>query len=212
MNNKNKKILVNAIIGVFAITFLVGAAFAFAPGILDVRGAVNIAVPDYVVWSNVEAGPGFSYPDELSVPDALPITAAGWEYGATHSAVIVEAGGRTNQRIEWNINFYQAGFADITATVTNESALHSAIITNVNFGWGDEDITNNFGDRLIFDVITGSFIGTTLAPGASATVTLSVEWDGTLPAGSIASDDVYIFVNTFFIEFDYELTTVIDEY
>ena len=193
MRNRNK--LVNTLLGVFAVIFLIGAAFAFAPGILDVTGTVNVAIPNYVVWTDVEAGPGF----ELIQP-------LGWEFGATHSAEIVDARDQTNQRIEWNINFYEEGFADITATATNESTIHSAIITNVDYGWDDEYIAYDFGNSLVFDVVTSSFVGTTLAPGASATVTLSVDWDGTVPEDFEASDVYeYTFVNTFFIEFDYEL-------
>ena len=192
MRNRNK--LVNKLVVVFTALFLTGAVFAFAPGILDVQGTVNIAAPDYVIWSNVEAGPGF----ELLPPPP------GWEYGATHTAQIVDARDRTNQRIEWNINFSDEGFADITATATNESALHAATITNLTYGWGDTAVANDFG--LSVDVLTGSFVGLTLAPGASATVTMSVEWDGTIPQGFVGSaTDEYTFVTTFFIEFDYEL-------
>ena len=191
MRNRNK--LVNKLVIAFMFIFLIGAAFAFAPGILDVTGTVNIAIPDYVTWTNVEAGPGF----EL-------ITPLGWEFGATHTAEIVDARERTNQRIEWTINFSEEGFADITATATNESALHSAVITDLTYGWTDDDIADDFG--LTVDVITTSFVGLTLAPESSAAVTLSVEWDGTIPLGFEGSDtDEYTFINTFFIEFDYEL-------
>jgi len=215
---KNKKTLINTIIGVFAITFLVGAAYAFAPGILDVRGTVNIAVPDYVVWTNVEGGDNFHFGPGI-IPDppdydggpgegvepVIGFTPFGAEFGATHNAIIVDARGRTNQLIEWNIYFYQGGFADITATVTNQSALHAAIITNMNISWGDEDFANTFGDSLTVRNFTGSFVGTTLAPGESTTVYLAVDWDGTVPDGFVASNDDYTFVNTFLVEFDYEL-------
>ena len=191
MRNRNK--LINKLVAAFVLVFLAGAAFAFAPGILDVDGTVNIAIPDYVTWTNVEAGPGF----EL-------ITPFGWEFGATHEAQIVDARERTNQRIEWTINFSEPGFADITATATNESVLHSATITNLTYGWDDLGIADDFG--LSVNVITSSFVGLTLLPEASATVTMSVDWDGTIPLGFEGSDtDEYTFVNTFFIEFDYEL-------
>ena len=192
MRNRNK--LVNKLVAAFAVVFVIGAAFAFAPGILDVTGTVNVAVPDYVIWDDVVAGPGF----ELLPPPP------GWEYGATHTAQIVDARDRTDQRIEWTINFSEAGFADITATARNESALHSATITDLTYGWDDAGIANDFG--LTVDVITSSFVGLILAPEATATVTMSVEWDGTIPAGFEGSaTDEYTFVNTFFIEFDYEL-------
>jgi len=256
MNNRNKKTLINAIIGIFSIALLVGAAFAFAPGVLDVRGTVNIAVPEYVVWTNVEGGPGFifgpgvtpsnptvtpstptaapstptvtpststypatappetvpvTYPPEPTGPEIIPDPAfvgfapLGGESGATHSAEIVDARGQTNQRIEWNINFYQGGFADITATVTNQSALHDAVITYMNISWFDEDMANIFGDSLTVRNFTDSFVGTILAPGGSTSVVLAVDWDGTVPDGFVASNDGYTFVNTFFIEFGYEL-------
>ena len=190
---KNRKILINNLVIAFTVTFLVGAAFAFTPGIIDVTGTVNVANLGYVVWTNVEAGPNF----EL-------ITPFGWEYGATHRAQIVNARDRTNQRIEWTINFIEPGFADITATATNESALHAATITNLSYGWADSNIANDFG--LSIDVITTAFIGLTIAPESSATVTMSISWDGTIPLGFEATGtDGYSFVNTFFIEFDYEL-------
>jgi len=192
MKNRNK--LINTLVIAFILVVGAGAAFAFAPGILDVTGTVNIAIPDYIVWTNVEAGPDFELINPL-----------GWEFGATHTAEIVDARERTNQRIEWTINFSEPGFADITATATNESALHPATITNLTYGWDDDQIVEDFG--LSVDVITGSFVGLTLAPEASATVTMSVEWDGTIPLGFEGSDtDEYTFINTFFIEFDYELT------
>ena len=192
MRNRNK--LVNKLVIAFAVIFLAGAAFAFAPGILDVTGTVNIAIPDYVTWTDVEAGPGF----QLMPPPP------GWEYGATHEAQIVDARDRTNQRIEWTINFSDPGFADITATATNESALNSAVITDLTFGWDDEDIADDFG--LTVDVLTSSFVGLTLLPEATASVTMSVEWDGTIPLGFEGSaTEEYTFINTFFIEFDYEL-------
>jgi len=191
---RNRKKTINTLVIAFMLTFLVGAAFAFAPGILDVRGTVNIAVPEYVVWTNVVAGPDF----EL-------ITPAGWEFGATHSAEIVDARDRTNQRIEWTINFSEPGFAEITATAENQSALHAATITNVSYGWDDDELADAFG--LTVDIIVASFVGLTLEPGAEATVTILVGWfDGIIPPDFEASaTDEYTFVNTFFIEFDYEL-------
>jgi len=234
---KNKNTLTNTIIGVFATVLLVGAAFAFAPGILDVSGTVNIASPDYLVWSNVQPGGGnlmiptdptlgsthSSEPPTLPPPEPTdpphppdptdPPHPTGPEPtgpglgplpnsleigGASHSAEIVAAGGRTNQRIEWNINFYSAASPEITATVTNESARNSAVITNVNIGWDNENFAN---DRLSFDY-TDSFVGTILAPGESTSVTFSVAWDGTVPAGFEGLSEL---VNTFFIEFNYEL-------
>ena len=190
MRNKNK--LINKIVIVFTLVFAVGAAFAFAPGILDIQGSVNIAVPDYVVWSDVIAGPGF----EL-------ITPAGFEIGATHTAEIVDARERTAQRIEWTINFSEAGFAAITATATNQSLLHYALITDLTYGWEDDQIAADFG--LTFDVLT-TFVGETISPDGFETVTIMVAWDGTIPAGFEGSDtDEYTLINTFFIEFDYEL-------
>ncbi|MCL1990598.1 MAG: hypothetical protein FWG67_06890 [Defluviitaleaceae bacterium] len=185
MRNRNK--VINTLVMAFSLVFLVGAAFAFAPGILDIAGTVNVAAPEYVVWSNVVAGPGF----ELLRPE-------GWENNATHTAQIVDARGRTNQRIEWAISFTDAGFADITAAATNESSLHAITITELTHAWSDDELAAAYG--LTVDLITTAFVGTTLAPGASAIATVSVEWDGSIPT----SDDEPA-VNTFIMEFDYEL-------
>lgn len=197
MRNKNK--LVNTLVGAFAVIFFAGVAFAFAPGIIDINGTVNIATPEYVTWTNVEAGPGLTF---VNPNDPDP---EGWEYGATHTAQIVDERGRTNQRIEWDIYFTEEGFADITATATNESALHSAIISNLNYGWLDVPFdAAEFG--LDLAVVTTSFVGTVLTPEATATVSLSVEWDGTVPDWFVIDEDEgFELATTFFIEFDYEL-------
>ena len=190
MRNRNK--LVNKLVITLTLVFAAGAAFAFAAGILDVAGTVNIAVSDYVVWTYVEAGPDFNL-----------INSRRGELGATHTAEIVDVRGRTNQRIEWTVNFSEPGewaHADITATATNVSAIHSAIITNVTYGWNDDNgVVDDFG--LLVYIIPNTFLGVTLAPEASASVLISASWDGIIPPEAEAAD----FTNTFFIEFDYEL-------
>ena len=182
---KNKNRFINILVIAFALIFLAGgAAFAFAPGVLDVTGTVNFATSCPAVWSNIEIGPSF---------------------GVTHHANIVRTQGRTNQRIEWIINFYDEGFAQITATVTNESALYAVTITDLTYGWADDGIAALFG-LSGYIILTSLFVGQTISHGASATVTVSVAWNGTIPLGFEPSDiDVYTLINTFFIEFDYEL-------
>ena len=178
------------------LTFVVGAAFAFTAGTLDIVGTVNLAEQDYVVWSNVTAGPGF--------------TALGIEVGATHSAQIVNERGRTDQRIVWNINFSEAdgGFAmaAITATATNNSN-QDAIITSVTPVWSWTDVATGFTAAdfgLDVTVPAAGLFFAPIAPGGTASITVEVEWDGTIPAGfTFDPANEYTFAAEFTIEFEY---------
>ena len=203
MKNRNRNKLMNTIIGAFALVFLVGVAFAFGPGILDIAGTVNIAAPDYVVWSNVEAGPNFQL-----------IEPTGFEIGASHSARIVDARGRTSQRIEWNINFSEFpeeldfSFADITATAENQSAMHSAIITSLDYSWYDGRYGRNYSaeDFGLTFIERFPFVGSIIEPGASAMTAIGIRWDGTIPETfQILDTEEYTFAINFIVEFTYEL-------
>jgi len=195
-NSRNKKRL-TSLVTAFMLTFVVGTAFAFAPGMLDIGTIINLSAQEdlYVVWSDVTGGPDFQL---LS-----SVTPAGWEIGARHTARIVNERGRTNQRIEWTINFSEEGFAAITATATNNS-LQPVIITGGNATWSNIAIPGltavDFG--LMEDVSISGFVGETLSPGDSTSMTVYVFWDGTVPAGFTASDD-YAFAANLTVTFDY---------
>ena len=197
-NSKNKKRL-SGLVAVFMLTFLVGSAFAFIPGVLDIVSGVNLAAQDdlYVVWSNVTGGDDFQL-----LPSG--ITPAGGEFNATHTAQIVNERDRTAQRIIWTINFSEAGFADITATATNNSP-QPAIITGGSASWSNVALGlshTDFGLNEVTD-FTG-FVGETLAPGASVSTTIRVTWDGTIPAGfTVPTGETYAFSANLTVTFNY---------
>jgi len=187
------------------LTFVVGAAFAFAPGIIDINGRVNLAAQDdlYVVWTDVIGGPDFQL--ITSTPVATPF---GWEYGASHTGQIVDARARTAQRIVWNINFSELSesgeaFASITATAANNS-IRPAIITGGSITWTNESgfTAADFGLTVDFD--TTGFTGEVLEQGDSTEVTVYVSWDGTIPEGFTFDGGIgYTHAASFIIDFDY---------
>jgi len=200
---KNKKRLTGLVIA-FLLVALTGSAFAFAPGILDVTGNIRLA-DAYVVWSNVQDSPGM-------------FTPLSGEVEAIHSAQIVDARGRTRQRIEWNIYFTGPGFAMITATATNEAGVN-ALIDDFTVTWtpaiaGVGATLADFGLTVDPLNLFAGFVGTVIAPGADEIVLIRIDWDGTVPAGfNVPGDNVVRSVDgtdvsfglagTFVIEFDY---------
>ena len=182
---------------VFALVFVVGSAFALTQGELDMVSTVNIAAPDdlYVVWNNVVAPP-------------VPF---GFVVGATQTATIENARGRTAQRIVWTINFNQfdpltEAVAAITATAVNNST-QTAVITGGTAAWTDAAgaALNPADFGLTVDIIGLAAFSGTLAPSAvSAPLTVEVEWDGTVPTGFTVPDgQTHGFAATLTIEFDY---------
>jgi hypothetical protein len=132
----------------FMLTFVVGAAFAFADGVLDIRGTVSVTAIDelYVTWYSVDYGEG-----EITINDTA--VSAGVTIGAGASATFADSSrlndGRTNQRIVWSIDFCledfldplgAAGFsmASLTATAMNHATM-PAEIALVEFSGRDYD-------------------------------------------------------------------------
>jgi hypothetical protein len=217
-NSKNKKRL-TALVLVLLLTFVGGAAFAFVNGNLEILGTVNLRQADlYVRWTNVEAPP---------VPFGFIVGG-----GATQSYTLAPRGVRTNQIINWEVNFDATGMeaadfpfvASITATATNESSidayLEGLILNFVAAGAAGTYTAADFG--LTFDVdgydnladfnAGSGFLGF-LAAGAGRPVEVTITWDGTIPA-SVASafvtgydaDDNPIFVPAFNFTLDIEYT------
>ena len=188
---KSKKWL-NTLVIAFVMIFGVGAAFAFAPGQVDIAGTINLAAPDdlYVSWVSIDEGPNF--------------TPASGTLHSNHTTVITDYRGRTDQRIVWTINFDEPGFAAITATARNNSA-RPAIITGGNLNWtsvyGSGSTPATFG--LSYYILSSAFEGI-LAPGATTSMTVRVEWDGRVPESFIDSaTGEYSFAASFEITFDY---------
>jgi len=184
------------------LTFVVGAAFAFTPGILDINSNIHIAPRSdmYVVWTNVIGGENFRLLSE--------ITPAGAEYGAQHTARIVHQRDRRAQRIYWNMFFSSLSesglaFASITAEATNHS-IHLAEITGFRVinSLVDGFSIDDFGLTVEFD--TTGFVGAVLDHGDSTNITIYVFWDGTIPQGfEIDTESIYTLASHFIIEFDY---------
>ena len=204
-----------ALVIAFMLTFTAGAAFAFASGTLDIVGTISVAAPQdlYVIWSDVTGDPGAT-----PAPSPSGIVAA-VAVGATQSFNIVDERGRTDQRIEWTVNFYDdaGGAVSMIATATN-NALLPALISDATVTWTRPDpndalappITVNpsdFGLTLDVDVM-GDFEGAILAPGAgagsSADLVVMLEWDGTAPSDfTVPTGQNYAFATTLTISFNY---------
>ena len=184
MRNQGKRKRITALLLVFLLMFLVGAAFAFAPGQLTIGGTVNLD-PDYVIWNTATTS--------VTSPAAITTTTI------TSTAEIVDARGRTDQHINWTINFGSPGVARLDVTALNEhETLPAAVVLNVaNSG----PYTNAlFGISIGGNFSTG--LPETIAPGAiGLNRYVTVEWDGTVPIGFSPSADNPAF--EFTITFDY---------
>jgi hypothetical protein len=208
-----KKRLINFSI-IFALTFLTGAALAFASGILDVAGRINLVAPAYVVWTEVYTGDGFA-PDSVE-PLGTPM-------GALQEAEIVDYRGRTAQRIVWEMFFYDdEGMAEamLTAFAENTST-RAAEINVVSVSWYDvegyavssAEMATEFG--LSYDFLFDTLSGEILEPGDEGAVMVGVTWDGTVPDYFVGTnrvvnvaqgvDDLFGFVGYIVIEFVYEV-------
>jgi hypothetical protein len=190
---KNKKRLTGIVVA-FMLTFIVGSAFAFDPGMLDIVGSVNVAPPEelYIVWSGVEIDDEF--------------------LNTGQTVAIIDARGRESQSIVWNIDFKdvkdefdvsEGGCAAIVAVATNNSAL-KAEITDVGIEWiGTDGLTMvELGLEVIIDD-TG-FVGD-IESEDTATLTVTVTWDGTIPDGFvIPDDDEYGLAGSFVISYEYK--------
>lgn len=206
-NSKNKKRLSYTIVA-FLFTFLVGAAFAFADGVLDIHGTLRLTAPtDYVFWYAVNYGEDFLAP-------------LGFSFSATQSASIVDRPGpgtldRTNQRISWNMDFrFTPGMGDefvaqITATARNAS-MHPAFIDGFTYEWDyiwDYDTHGftfaDFGFEVFINPLLDNLSNQVLQPFTNNTVVVEVQWDGTIPVGFETDLNIYELVANLTVEFDY---------
>jgi len=172
-SRKKKRLVTTAI--VFMLTFVVGAAFAFAPGMLDIVGTVNITTTeDYVRWYTVDYGDGWRGPG--AAPDGITgawgslWTEANFASIVTTDElrpVLVDAihadppinDGRMLQRITWTMHFDAASIAEygissadparagITATAFNHSP-QDAEISMRPYRWRGTGMTPEAADAL----------------------------------------------------------------
>jgi hypothetical protein len=235
-NIKKKKRLTNFAVGLLLV-FLIGGAFAFLAGVLDVVGDVHVAAPQdlYVVWNDTDFTDGngdtvwgtFTDNDVWDEPNRLvaspwwggrwvappnngdnnngdnnnneprisPLfnpTAPGW-----HRHEVVDARDRTNQRIYWDIYFYEAGTMTLGAVMMNRAQM-PALVTGVTASW--VEIAENpavggtpwtaadfglvidpYGDLVNFVANLAAFEDGNFWE----LVPIEIRWDGTLPEGFV---------------------------
>lgn len=118
---------------------LTGAAFAFAPGMLDIVGQVGITEAGYVQWTmaytqeegpgrTVGSLPGINHNDLINAP----LFMSGLEEGVVvNDARLINERGRTNQRIEWDVVFEAGSSARLYLEATNFSETLGAEIREV---------------------------------------------------------------------------------
>ena len=193
-NLKNKKKITSLML-TFLLVFVVGTAFAFTSGTLDIEGRVHVS-GGYVKWLEVEPGPGHTF---------IPATSA--SQGVTMTTAFADARGRTDQTIVWNMYFTRSGTAEIVATAINDSS-QAATITYVNTVWNMEQGMTLASFGLSEDIIDAAFVGVSIpAGGTSGPLMVEVEWNGTIPAGFvIPAGETYALAGTATITFGYAMT------
>ena len=165
MNNLRNRRRMRMAALLFALMFLVGAAFAFTPGTLTINGNVNIiSTTNYVRW------------ESATVSGSSLATNA-----AISTANIVGARGRTAQHIEWEVTFETPGYVILNVSAFND---HNVFLANlgtpvVTF---DNVAATAHGLSVLHD-FTSLTAGTLLPLSESAPGWIGVWWDGTLPPG-----------------------------
>jgi hypothetical protein len=198
-NLRNKKRLVSLAV-VFALVFMVGAAFAFSGAIL-VQGNVQVAGQGYVRWCTANTSLGSTFGN------------VGHDYFVGWGST-----GLTNQVIVWDIQFGEAGFATLSAAARNDSGAN-AQITSMNVSWQDNmgNVMNpaDFGLTVDFSGTNTAFSNATIGAdgGISPILEIEVEWDGSTPANFTGSNDGWLlpdptgillgFAGNLVIEFEY---------
>jgi len=197
---KSRKRLTSLVLA-FMLVFIVGAAFAFAPGTLDIEGRMHMAT-DYVVWNDVS--------ETMVAPLGFPV-------GATQNATIVNNRNRTDQTIEWTVFFTEAGSATLTATAYNNSNL-PVELDFVDAEWSFEGGFTAADFGLTETVDDTLFLLMPLGPAGSATaesmpLMVTVDWDGNFPDLDDADPDLleetgptlntYLFAATLTVTFGY---------
>jgi len=210
-NMRNKKRLSTLVLA-FLLVFVVGAAFAFAPGHLDIHGNINLQAEGYVVWYSTvgTVEDNASFPLLPTPPPSPPgglvgITPLGTPIGSAQFAEIVDRAlpgpNTTSQRIVWDIYFANVGSvpglggatfhrARLTAQARNQGNV-PALINNAVVTWEQLDGTViptpdlvALGLTWTIDESLFSGAGNTLPPGdLSDNVIVTVDWTG-FPGGN----------------------------
>jgi len=168
-NLKNKKRLTILTIA-FLLTFLVGAAFAFPPGNLEIEGWIGIGQDEMcVIWATAATSQSAAGVATTNVTRITSMSLGGGVFNPGH-------------RIEWAIGFVNPGTVTLTATAINDGTVPVMIQAPV-FNWGP------FGDEgLTYTMDSTAFVGGPLAPGATTgdliiNITMPTGWINPLGAG-----------------------------
>lgn len=208
-NLKNQKRTMNVAIA-FLLTFLVGAAFAFAAGALEIEGNLNLTMLEsgivrwvYVSYDSVDDEDGGL---ESVYVGTLPGGITLSQLGETHSVevsnveITTNDDGTRDQVITLDLHFRQdpyemlggAAIARFTAVATNHSndydANVSAPVPVFSFVGGYSEAEMGFGITTLEDNLTG-----TLLTGASGYVSFEISWTPTTLPSSFGTTLVEYF-------------------
>ena len=132
---KNKKRLTTAAI-IFALTFLVGAAFAATPGALQTTGTVGLSDPNlHIIWASATPVANLTVAE---VNSAVRTAATAFGAGTNQPA----SNHLANQRINWFIGFVDEGTVTLDAVIENVGSLPGIVYApgfapNPPFGAGN---------------------------------------------------------------------------
>jgi hypothetical protein len=201
-NYKNRKRMASIAIA-FLLTFVMGAAFAFAPGMLEIGGQIGIAPGELcVIWT------------DGGTTSQSTTTVASTNISRRTSGV-----GGANHRLEWAIGFVdgQTGTVTLTATATNNGSV-PAILETPTIAWGP------FGNEGLNHTLNATaFVGPLAVGATSGNLVLTVEmptgWVNPLGFGAEIDplhsaidgwfddqlpDDVYEILTSFLVTLVYE--------
>jgi len=180
----------------FLFTFLVGAAWAAATGTLTINAGVTVVMPQDVVWETAIA------------TDSLEVAPVPFGMAIGNTAQDVDGVG--TKILTWDITFYGAGTAILSATAENRGSV-DVDITSSDFEWSAESIAGIDALGITVDIDDMFFLGPLDAGDSTIGYTIiSVNWDGTVaddaPDGMFeqADYDQAIFTAQLTITFYYE--------
>jgi len=209
-NMRNRKRLSTLVVA-FLLVFVVGSAFAFPQGWLDIRSDIHLQTGLYVVWhateGTVQDNAAFPLLPPPPPPPSPGITPFGVPIGSVQIPQIVNRAAPgpnvTNQRIEWDIYFVPVGSvaglgaatfhrARLTAQARNDGALtaqiNDAVVTWYDAAGAPITAAAATAMGLTWTINQADFTGPTnqLPPGGGLTsisddVIITVDWDGTMP-------------------------------
>ena len=200
MKNMRNRKRMTGVVALFMLIFLVGAAFAAAPGTLDISGLVGVSDPELLVeWT-------------AATPTANTAVATTNAARITEGASLMSIA-EPRHSIEWAVGFINTGTVTLTATATNLGN-RVAVVNAPSTTWlgiGPSGVTPTItGVTVDGTAVTFPF---TLPVGDAAVMTVTLSWDGTVapapPPPSIwlfdQLDDDYDPIAWFRLELVYEL-------